>query len=87
MFMILSFVGCSKTHYAVIVEAPTSVYEDYPTDGPPTSKIIAILDKGETVEVIHTRYAKDAQYLKIRLKDGRTGYVGWNGKYKVVPKT
>jgi uncharacterized lipoprotein NlpE involved in copper resistance len=87
MLVAFSLVGCNKTDFMIIVEAPTSVYEDYPGSGPPTTKVIAILAKGETKEVLQTRYAKDCQYLKIRLEDGRTGYVGWDGKYKIVPKT
>lgn len=82
MLIVAKLTGCKKTE-VVVIEAPTSVYEDYPESGPPTSKVIAVLNKGETAEFIHARYAKDCEYLKIRLKDGRTGYVGWNGKYTV----
>jgi uncharacterized lipoprotein NlpE involved in copper resistance len=87
MLVAFSLIGCNKSDFIIVVEAPTSVYEDYPKGGPPTAKVIAILEKGETKEVLQTRYAKDCEYLKIRLQDGRTGYVGWDGKYNVVPKT
>lgn len=77
--------ACNDAKFMIVVEAPTPVYEDYPKSGPPTSKVITVLDKGETRTVIHSRHSKDCEYLKIRLKDGQTGYVGWSGKYKVMP--
>ena len=86
IFLALSFNGCNNPNQLVIIQAPTSMYEDYPKSGPPTAKVIAILNKGETAEVIHVRWAKDCEYLKVRVKDGRTGYIGWDGNYKIVPK-
>jgi hypothetical protein len=84
--MLMSLTACKRSE-EVIIEAPTSVYEDYPGSGAPTSKIIAILNKGTVAEFVYARYAKDCEYLKIRLKDGRTGYVGWDGKYSVYKNT
>ena len=89
LFFVMSFllVGCKNANLVILIEAPTSVYEDYPKGGPPDAKVIAILNKGEKVEVINSRWAKDFEYFKIRLKDGRTGYVGWDGKFSVESRT
>ena len=83
----LSFISCSKTELIVVVEGPTNVFKDYPQSGNPnTDSVITILNKGETGEVIHTRYSKDFMFYKIRLKDGREGFVQFGDKFKVVPK-
>jgi hypothetical protein len=79
-------IGCNSGDFVLVAETPTSVYEDYPSGGPPRDKIIAVMNKGDTADVVHTRYAKDAAYYKVRLKDGRKGYVLWeDGKVKIEP--
>jgi hypothetical protein len=87
IILTLVLLGCGHTNFTVVVEEPTSVYEDYPPGGPPTAKVITTLNKGDTAEVLRSRWAKDCEYLQIRLKDGRKGYVGWDGKYKLVHST
>lgn len=80
---IMNLLGCNSEKFTLAAETPTPVYEDYPSDGPPKEKSIAVLYPGETVEIIQTRYAKDAAYYKVRLKNGQEGYVGWGGKFKI----
>lgn len=75
----------NEPEFVLIAEASTTVYEDYPTDGPPRAKVVGVMNEGDTAPVIHTRYAKDAAYYKVRLQDGREGYVGWDGKFKIEP--
>jgi len=85
--MILSLLSCNNTDSMVIVEEPTRVYKNYPDSGPPNqNEVITVLTKGETGAVIHSRYAKDAMYYKIRLKDGRKGYVMFGDKFRVEKK-
>lgn len=78
--------GCNNSNFALTAETPTPVYEDYPSSGQPRANVIAVLNKGEKAEIIHARYAKDAAYYKVRLNDGREGYVGWEGKFKIESK-
>lgn len=86
--MILSLGSCSNADMLVIAEGSIKVYKDYPESGTPSQdKVIAVLNQGETGDVIHTRYSKDFMFHKIRLKDGREGYVWFGDKFKVVPKT
>jgi len=80
---VVTLMGCNNGDFVLIAETPTSVYGDYPSDGPPHAKVIAVMSKGDIAGVIYTRYAKDAAYYKVRLKDGREGYVGWDGKFKI----
>lgn len=85
LLFILCLPGCNDPECAIVIKEPSPVYEDYPEGGPPTSKVIAVLEKGERKEVIHTRWSKDCEWFKVRLKDGRIGYVGWNAKFSIEP--
>lgn len=85
-FAMVGVMSCeSEPEFVLIVEMTTTLYEDYPTDGPPRAKIVGVMNEGEIAPVIHIRYAKDAAYYKVRLQDGREGYVGWDGKFKIEP--
>ena len=48
---------------------------NYPSTNPKPNRVIAVLEKGEKVEVVNDRYGKNYLVYKIHLKDGRTGYV------------
>ena len=86
--LILSLCSCSNADMQVIAEGSTRVYKDYPDSGIPNQdKVIAILNQSETGDVIHQRYSKDFMFYKIRLKDGREGYVWFGDKFRVVPRT
>jgi len=88
MVVLFSLGGCSNTDKMVIAEEPTNVYADYPENGKPNqAKVITVLRQGETGDVIQTQYSKDFMFYKIRLKDGREGYVLFGDKFRVVPKT
>jgi len=86
--LIMSLVSCKNTAMIVVAEEPTRVFKSYPDSGPPKKdEEIAILNKGETGTVIHSRYSKDFMFYKIRLNDGREGYVWVGDKFRVVPKS
>lgn len=48
---------------------------NYPSTKPRPNTVIAVLKKGERVKVINYRYGKDYMVYKIKLQDGRNGYV------------
>ncbi|HRQ15366.1 MAG TPA: hypothetical protein PK205_18870 [Promineifilum sp.] len=75
----------NEPEFVLISEASTTVYEDYPTDGPPRAKVVGVMNEGDEALIIHTRYAKDAAYYKVRLQDGREGYVGSDGRFEIAP--
>lgn len=85
--LVMSLISCKNTDMMVIAEEPTRVFKGYPDSGPPKQdEVVAVLNKGETGAVIHSRYSKDFMFYKIRLKDGREGYVWVGDKFRVVPK-
>jgi hypothetical protein len=85
-FAAVTTMGCgNEPEFVLRVEAPTPVYENYPTDGPPTGDVLVVLHNGDSVVVIDTEYAKDTAYYHIQLDDGRKGYVGWSGKFNIEP--
>lgn len=86
--LIMIVISCKNSEFIVVAEEPTRVFKSYPDSGPPKQdEEIAILNKGETGVVIHSRYSKDFMFYKIRLKDGREGYVWVGDKFSVVPET
>ena len=87
VMLILSLLSCKSLDTTVVAEEPTRVFKTYPDSGPPKQdEVITILNKGETGVVIHSRYSKDFMYYKIRLKDGREGYVWVGDKFRVEKK-
>lgn len=87
VFMIFSLASCSNGKSMIIVDAPTKVYKEYPEGGLPSQdKVVSVLNKDEVGDVLQVRYSKDFMYYKIRLKDGREGYVLFGDKFRVVPK-
>jgi hypothetical protein len=89
VLMILGIVACD-TGLIVIADEPTRVFKDYQEvtyRNQGKDQVIAVMNKGETAEVITERYTKDYMFYKIRLKDGRVGYVWVGDKFRVVSKT
>jgi uncharacterized protein YgiM (DUF1202 family) len=87
VMLALGFTGCKNTDMMVVAEEPTKVFRGYPDSGPPKQdEVVAVLDKGESGTVIHSRHSKDFMYYKIRLKDGREGYVWVGDKFRVEKK-
>ena len=80
-----ALLGCHKRDMIVVADEPTKIYKDYPASGPPNQNdVVGTLGKGETGVVLTTRYSKDFMYYKIKLKDGREGYVWFGDKFKVI---
>jgi hypothetical protein len=74
--------------YRVIAEGPTRILSDYRAGEPADEKlVIAVLQNGESADVITARSVKDAMVYKVRLKDGRKGFVSPDaGKFRLVPE-
>ncbi|MBF0474980.1 MAG: SH3 domain-containing protein [Deltaproteobacteria bacterium] len=86
--LVMGLISCKNTDMMVIAVEPTRVFKSYPDSGPPKQdEVIAVLNRGEACAVIHSRYSKDFMFYKIRLKDGREGYVWAGDKFRVLPKT
>jgi hypothetical protein len=71
--------ACDKGGF-VTVERPTNVLEkpfpeNYPSTNPEPNAVIAVLEKGVTVELLGDKHGKDYKVYKVRLNDGRTGYI------------
>jgi hypothetical protein len=73
----------------IVAEEPTHVFSSDPGIDPDPSRGIAILQSGETADVITRDYGKDYMYYKVRLKDGRKGYILFSGhnEFRVVRVT
>src|SRR3954447_23773207 len=88
ILMAILTMSCDENEYRgiAIAEEPTRVYSDYDGPDPDPKLTLVVLRKGESVDVFAKVYGKDSMYFKVRLKDGRTGYLLYHGdKFRVVP--
>src|SRR5438094_10401498 len=68
----------------VVIEGPTALlYEPDPISM--AGNVLATLRVGETGRLLWVRYSKDAKFYKIYFQDGRTGYVMYGGRFRLVP--
>lgn len=72
----------------LLIKEPTDVFEKKCADSncinSDNQKKIALLAKGEIVKVIEEVAKKDYRYFRVRLEQGRTGYVVISNTYEVV---
>jgi hypothetical protein len=61
------------------------VYETYPKNEP-GNKIVGTLSSGELVPVLATRHSKEFMFYRVKLADGREGYVMFGDDFKVEQK-
>ncbi len=91
IFLILfSVVGCSNT-LLLIVEGPTKLLknpypDNYPSTNPQPNEIISMLKNGDEGEVLDSIYGKDYKAYKVKMKDGKTGYLINGDNFKVLKK-
>ena len=76
--------GCNDSNSFVIIEGPTDLLSQPDTKDTLGNTVVATLQSGDKGKVIHTRYSKSFMFYKIKLDDGRTGYVMYGDKFKVV---
>lgn len=78
--------GCAKE--VAIIDKPTEVMEEpYPKHyGEKTTRVIGTLQPGQEVKVINYRYNKDFRAYKVRLPDGRVGYIIGGNEFHIVKK-
>jgi hypothetical protein len=75
---IIYYLGSLNKKTEIIIEEPTDFLKRLND-----KDLIEIIDKGETGRVIHSRYYKGLRYFKIRLNDGREGYVKDRNHFRI----
>jgi hypothetical protein len=79
--------SCGGEKSMIIADEPTKVYSEYPDSGmPKQDKVIAVLNENETSDVLQIKHSKDFQYYRVRLRDGREGYIQFGDKFRVISK-
>jgi hypothetical protein len=79
--------GCGNNDLIEVINEPTYVLaapsaQEYEIGSSGPKDVIAVLKKGETAEVIGQVNAKAYMAYKVRLSDGRTGYI-INDRHKI----
>ncbi len=88
LLIILTSIGCSSKSI-VVIEAPTKLLKNpypfnYPSTKPQPNEIITILDKGDKGYVLDVSYGKDYKVYKVRMEDGKTGYLINGDNFKIL---
>ncbi len=77
--------GCGNTDSVVRASGKVEVYETFPKSEP-GNKIVAVLSAGDSAPVLATRHSKEFMFYRIRLADGREGYVMFGDDFKLEQK-
>ena len=84
MIMLFAASSCNEKRATVIIQKPTELLYKADIKDAPGNKVVCILRKGMTGKIVDTRYSKDFMFYKIKMGDGRTGYVIHGDNLKVV---
>jgi glutamate racemase len=76
-------IACNSPSSAVKANGEVEVYVNFPKSEP-GNKRIALMQAGDSAQVLATRYSKEFMFYKIRLPDGREGYVMAGDDFTVV---
>jgi hypothetical protein len=78
--------ACGKSDSMVQATGKVEVHETFPKNEP-GNKIVGVLNAGESAPVLATRHSKEFMFYRIRLADGREGYVMFGDDFKVEQKS
>lgn len=84
------FSGCNDSGKVIFYESTDVLQNPYPLDYPSAkpiqNKVIAVLNRGDEALIITHNYGKDYLAYKVRLADGRIGYVIYKeGAFRIMP--
>lgn len=86
--LIIIIVGCSSSS-TVLIEMPTKLLKnpypiDYPSTNPQPNEIVSILKVGDQGRVLDITYGKDYRVYKVKMNDGKTGYLVGGDTFKIL---
>ena len=62
----------------VVIRLPVEDYAEYSANGVRKSLVIGVIPAGTKIQVLDTRYSKDFMFYKVKMNDGRKGYILWS---------
>lgn len=82
--------SCQRDTMLIVVEQHAQVFEasepdperSYPKPQERKNRSIGVVEAGETLELLDTEYKKDYAAYRVRLKDGRVGYLLSDVRFK-----
>ncbi len=77
--------GCGDSNSIVRASGKVDIYQTFPKSEP-GNRVVGTLNPGESAPVLATRHSKEFMFYKIRLADGREGYVMFGDEFKVEKK-
>jgi hypothetical protein len=84
------FIACSNNQ-TVFIEGPSKLLKNpypynYPSTNPQPNEIVTILNKGDEGEVLSYTYGKDYKAYKVKMKDGKSGYLISGDNFRLETK-
>jgi hypothetical protein len=89
LFILASVYGCQR--WVGIAEGRVEVRErpypvEYSKKAREENRVLAVLEKGDKVDILSHQYGKDYLAYEVRLSDGRKGYVLHGNPMKIVER-
>lgn len=93
--MVIAVLNCYGETMSIVLEQSAFVYAaaeplpgvEYVNPPAKQNRAIATVDAGETLELLGTEYKKDYAAYRVRLKDGRVGYLMSDAKFRRADKS
>jgi hypothetical protein len=79
-------VACGDSNSTIQATGKVEVYETFPKSEP-GNKVVGMLNPGESAPVLGKRHSKEFMFYRIRLADGREGYVMFGDEFTVKQKS
>ena len=76
--------SCKENNSVIVIEGPTKCYLNLSIHFIKEVKEIAVLDKEITPKLSVSDIQRIAWFIKIKLADGRVGYITYGDKFKVI---
>lgn len=80
----ITLLGSKKKGTFILVQGPIKVLENPECSIEENVKVLTVLNKGERVRVLGVKYPKNCMVYRIRLADGRVGYITHGDSFKVL---
>ncbi len=86
ILLIVASSACADPDSIVHATGKVEVYKTFPKNEP-GNQIISVLNPGESAAVLATRHSKEFMFYRIKLADGREGYVMFGDAFEVRLKS
>jgi hypothetical protein len=85
VFVVIALTACISERLAIKERVPVLSDDECYLGERDSAMVIGYLNAGDTVEALATRYPKQCRVIKVRMPDGRTGWVTTGSETDLLP--